>query len=95
MVMSQINDIEAARLQRMLIMQMDKEEFDASDLTIGDLVKGVIGKNKKLNAAILNLEHQKKLLIIALKNQRQPHMDYIPELERTAAELLKELEDES
>ncbi len=31
-------------------------------------------------------------LIIALKSQHQPHMDYVPELDTTVTELLKEME---
>jgi len=32
-------------------------------------------------------------LIIALKSQHQPHMDYIPKLDCTVTELLKEIEE--
>ncbi len=47
--------------------------------------------NKKLRKEIRQLKSLNKNLIIALKSQHQPHMDYVFELDTTVTELLKEV----
>jgi hypothetical protein len=66
---------------------------DFLDMDMGDVIDWLVSNHD--DYLLVPKESNKTVnekLIIALKAQHQPHMDYIPELDCTVAELLKELD---
>lgn len=55
---------------------------------IYDGIVALVEENKRLNGKNLELVAQVEMLRAALEATRQPHMDYIPKLDKTARQVL-------